>query len=186
MIRLTQTIRQAQSGNAESFGQIVSHFQGMAVTYAYSILGDYHLAQDAAQEAFIQAYRELGNLREPQAFAGWFRRIVFTQCGRFTRCKGLETVPLEDATDIASSEQSPSEITERNELRSRVLDVILALPENEQVIMKLFYIYGYSHREIAGFLDMPISTVKNRLHTSRDRLLKARHGMRVNSRTNAD
>ncbi|NIR02616.1 MAG: RNA polymerase subunit sigma-24, partial [Gemmatimonadales bacterium] len=68
------------------------HFQDMAVGYAYSILGDFHLAEDAAQEAFVQAYLDLRKLRVPQAFPSWLRRIVFKQCDRFTRRKRVHTV----------------------------------------------------------------------------------------------
>lgn len=60
-------------------------FQDMAVGYAWSVLGDYFLAQDAAQEAFIQAYVNLPRLKEPGAFAGWLRRIVFSCCTRIIR-----------------------------------------------------------------------------------------------------
>jgi DNA-directed RNA polymerase specialized sigma24 family protein len=65
----------------------------MAVAYAYSLLGDFQLAEDAAQEAFIQAYRDLKTLREPLAFSSWLRRIVFNYCDRITRKKRVETVP---------------------------------------------------------------------------------------------
>ena len=170
MEELASTIISVQQGNLEAYGLIVQRFQDMACGYAYSILGDFHLAEDAAQESFIQAYRELGSLREPQAFASWFRRIVFTQCTRMTRGKRLDTMPLEDAVDIKSTDPSPAEIAEHSELRSKVLDAITALPENERIVTALFYINGYSHNDIAVFLDVPVSTIKSRLHTSRDRL----------------
>jgi DNA-directed RNA polymerase specialized sigma24 family protein len=50
---------------------------------SYSLLGDFHLAEDAAQEAFIRAFADLQRLRNPEAFAGWFRRIVFMRCSVF-------------------------------------------------------------------------------------------------------
>ncbi len=67
---LQSTIAKAQSGDLDAYGQLVRGFQGMACGYAYSILGDFHLAEDAAQDAFIQAYRELGSLRELGAATG--------------------------------------------------------------------------------------------------------------------
>lgn len=167
---LQSTIVSAQGGDLEAYGQLVQRFQDMACGYAYSILGDFHLAEDAAQDAFIQAYRELSSLREPHAFASWFRRIVFTQCTRLTRGKQLPIVPLEDAIEIPSSELEPAQMAESNELKERIMDAVRSLPEHERVVTTLFYINGYAHNEIAEFLDVPVSTVKSRLHTSRDRL----------------
>jgi DNA-directed RNA polymerase specialized sigma24 family protein len=77
MESLTSLVERARSGDLEAFTQIVCRFQAMAYGYAYAILGDLILAEDAAQEAFLEAHRKLDNLREPAAFPGWFRRIVF-------------------------------------------------------------------------------------------------------------
>ena len=67
--RITSLVRAAQAGDALSFAELVRAYQDMAVAYATSILRDYHLAEDAAQEAFVEVYRELASLREPAAFA---------------------------------------------------------------------------------------------------------------------
>ena len=170
MEEVRSLVTQAQAGDLDAYGAIVRRFQDMAYGYGYSILGDFHLAEDAAQEAFIQAYRDLPTLREPAAFPGWFRRIVFKHCDRLTRRRRVSTMPLEAAAGIASRDPGPDEVAEEREMKDRVLEAIQALPENERVVTTLFYINGYSQREIAGFLDVPVTTVKNRLHTSRRRL----------------
>jgi hypothetical protein len=69
-------VARAQQGDPEAFGSIVRRFQDMAVGYAASRLGDFDLAEDAAQEAFLEAWRDLPRLREPAAFSSWLRRIV--------------------------------------------------------------------------------------------------------------
>ncbi len=74
----------AQGGDTAAFDALVRRFRDMAVGYAYSILRDFHAAEDAAQEAFIQAYYDLETLREPGAFPAWFRRVVFKHCDRIT------------------------------------------------------------------------------------------------------
>ena len=167
---MSTLVVQAQAGDLDAYGTIVRQFQDMAYGYGYSILGDFHLAQDAAQEAFIEAYRDLPKLRTPAAFPGWFRKVVFKYCDRLTRGKRVPTVPLDDAAEIASREPGPDEQAEEHEMRDKVLKAIQALPENERVVTTLFYINGYSQHEIAGFLDVAVTTVKNRLHTSRRRL----------------
>ena len=73
MEELGSLISRAQAGDLDAYGRIVRQFQDMAVGYAYSILGDFHLAEDAAQEAFIEAYPILSRVYGPVAFPGWFR-----------------------------------------------------------------------------------------------------------------
>jgi RNA polymerase sigma factor (sigma-70 family) len=143
----------------------------MAVGYGYSILHDFQLAEDAAQEAFFEAYRTLSKLREPAAFAGWFRRIVFKQCDRITRRRVVATVPLDTAPDPihAAAVVSGFSRTE-DERKAEVFEAVRQLPEHERSAMTLFYIGGYSMDEVATFLEVPVSTVKGRLHSARERL----------------
>ena len=153
-----------------AFGELVERFQDMAYGYAYSILGDFHLAEDAAQEAFVAAYRQLDKLRAPESFAGWLRRIVRTACHRLTRRRREATAPLERAGFVPTEEMGPDETVERMELRDRVLAAVRSLPEAQRTVTTLFYIDGYSHEEIGEFLDVPATTVNSRLHASRQKL----------------
>ncbi len=83
-------IRAARAGDVAAFARLVNLYQDMAVAYARSFLGDHHLAEDAAQEAFIEVYRSLSDLREPAAFTAWLRRIIFKYCDRVLRRKSDE------------------------------------------------------------------------------------------------
>jgi RNA polymerase sigma factor (sigma-70 family) len=163
MDALEVIVTRARDGEAEAFGILVRRFQDMAVGYGYSILHDFQLAEDAAQEAFFEAYRTLSKLREPAAFAGWFRRIVFKQCDRITRRRVVATVPLEAAPD-------PVQATDEEERKAEVFEAVRQLPEHERSAMTLFYIGGYSMDEVATFLEVPVSTIKGRLHSARERL----------------
>ena len=172
MEELKSLVARAQAGELDAFGQVVRRFQDMACGYAYSILGDFHLAEDVAQEAFIEAYRCLANLREPAAFPGWFRRIVFKHCDRFTRGRQVPTVPLDGAEVVASPDRQPAQAAEDREMKANVLAAIRSLPERERTVTTLFYINGYSQSDIAEFLEIPGGTVKSRLAASRNRLKK--------------
>jgi DNA-directed RNA polymerase specialized sigma24 family protein len=113
MDALEVIVTRARDGDAEAFGTLVRRFQDMAVGYGYSILHDFQLAEDAAQEAFFEAYRTLSKLREPAAFAGWFGRIVFKQCDRITRRRVVATVPLEASPVVSGFSRTSGEEEER-------------------------------------------------------------------------
>ncbi|MAF11149.1 hypothetical protein CMK11_11925 [Candidatus Poribacteria bacterium] len=167
---IRQLISDTDAGDARAFGEIVHRFQAMAYGYAYSILRDFHAAEDAAQEAFIDAHARLPQLREPSAFPGWFRRIVYKHCDRTLRRAGPELEGPERLADRPSGDMSAQEELERNETHARVLRELSALSEHLRATTTLFYIDGYSHREIAEFLEVPEGTVKRRLHDARKRL----------------
>jgi RNA polymerase sigma factor (sigma-70 family) len=169
METLESLVERAQSGDQNAYGEIVRRFQDMAYGYAYAILGDFQLAEDAAQEAFVEAYHCLPNLREPRAFPGWFKRVVFKHCDRLTRGKRVETVSMETA-QVAEASPGPEKIAEQREEQEWALQAVHDLPAREREATTLYYIDGYSQDEIADFLEVPTTTVKSRLHTSRKRL----------------
>lgn len=74
------------------------------------------LAEDVAQEVFITAWGSLPQLQQPDAFPGWFRRIILTQCNRLTRGKRLEFVPLNTGDSLASTASDPHVTAEKLEL----------------------------------------------------------------------
>ena len=170
MTSVDSLVVRARDGDDGSYEALVRRFQDMAVGYAYSILRDFHLAEDAAQEAFLEAYRNLDKLREPAAFPGWFRRIVFKQCDRLTRGQHFTTVPLDDAESRAFEPARQAQSVEENEMKDRVLCAIDSLPEHERAAVMLYYTSGYSQNEVAEFLDVPVSTIKKRLYSARNRL----------------
>ena len=167
---LPALVRAAQEGDKEAFGQIVGRFQDMAFASAYALLGNAMLAQDAAQDAFVDAFRTLHLLREPAAFPGWFRRIIFKHSDRQVRGKPLTLAPLEAAYDMRSPQPGPHDLLEEALLRQDVDGAIQLLPANQRMVVSLFYIEGYSQAEIADFLEIPVTAVKKRLFNARNNL----------------
>jgi RNA polymerase sigma factor (sigma-70 family) len=166
---LTRFIVQVKMGDSDAYESIVRRFQDMAVGYGYARLGDLQLAEDAAQEAFIVAYFELPSLQEPQAFPGWFRRIVVKQIDRIRR-KHRNAVSLEKLSNIASEQADLAEMIVRQEVYDVILMAIQQLPVSQREVVTLFYIGAYSHNDISAFLDISCSTVKMRLYHARKRL----------------
>lgn len=167
---LSTSVKRAQQGESDAFEIIVRRFQDMAVGYSYALLGDLALAEDAAQEAFITAYYDLPMLREPAAFPGWFRRIVFKQVDRLRRDRQTQTLPLADAAELIAPGPGPAEAAEVREAQDRILQAIQLLPEQHRTIVTLFYISEHSLKEISAFLEIPLGTVKTRLHAARQQL----------------
>ena len=154
----------------DAFADLVVRFQDMAFAYSFAVVGDACLAEDIAQEAFISAWHKLPQLREPEAFPGWFKRIVGTQISRLLRSRRLQFVASESATESELYGSSPDHSAERSELVDKILDEIRRLPENQRVVTILFYVDGYTQDDIGHFLDLPTSTVNKRLYTARQKL----------------
>jgi RNA polymerase sigma factor (sigma-70 family) len=156
-----------------AFDAIVARFQEMAVGCALTILGDRHLAEDVAQEAFLRAWLGLPLLREPAAFPSWFQRILLWQCNRVKRGRKLDTVSLESVAALPAEGPDPHRVLERRALQERVRGAVRALPQKERVVTELFYLEQLTQNEIALGLEVPLTTVKKRLHDARQRLQRS-------------
>ena len=176
MHELEQIVHNARNGRIpkearqQAFAELVGEFHETAFQWAYTRLNDADLAQDAAQEAFVIAYQRLHQLQEPKAFAGWFKQIVLSQTYRLLR----DTRPLTHAVnlsqDIPTWEPGPVARFENDELKEKVMTAVQALPEKEQIVTQMFYLNGYSQKEIAKLLELPLTTVKKRLQYARRNL----------------
>ncbi|MBT4504689.1 MAG: sigma-70 family RNA polymerase sigma factor, partial [Gemmatimonadetes bacterium] len=177
MNELDGLVRAAQRGESEAFGRIVVRFQNMAYASAYAQLGDFHLAQDAAQEAFIDAYLSLGNLREPAAFPGWFRRFVVKHSDRQLRKTRHLSLDPEEIQAMPSGLPNPEALFMRRQHRQTVREAVAALPERQREAIALFYLEGYSQKEVAQFLGTTVGAVGKRLYDARKGLEKRMQNM---------
>ena len=121
-------IRDAQAGQRDTLRNLVLRYQDLAVGYAFSLLGDYHLAEDAAQEALIAMVRSLGQLREPAAFVGWLRTIVFKQCDRIRRRRRTVEPVFPDDDRLVEDTESPDQARAIDELGAHVQRAVATLP----------------------------------------------------------
>jgi RNA polymerase sigma factor (sigma-70 family) len=153
-----------------AFDQLVGQFQGAAYRQAYAILGDAQLAEDVTQDAFLSAYRNIDQLRDPLAFPGWLRRIVQTQCNRVLRRSALDEEPLEARWDLESGTPPVEALIEASELTASLRSAVQDLPHHERVVTEGFYLRGESQKEVAERLGIPLTTVKKRLQYARGRL----------------
>jgi F-type H+-transporting ATPase subunit beta len=174
----------AQAGDADAFGQIVTRFERIAIAIGVNMLGDAHLARDAAQDAFVDAYLSLGSLRDPAAFPGWFRRIALKHADRQLR-HGVREWPLDDFGDLSDGD-ALSESLESLYVQRRVRHALTGLPERQQALVSLFYLDGYSQQEIVNLLDLPLASVKKGLFLARKQLREEMQDMTTTTPEKAD
>jgi F-type H+-transporting ATPase subunit beta len=167
---LQRLVESAKQGDSAAFDKLVLRFQDMAYAIAFAMLGDSFMAQDAAQEAFIEAYLSLVNLRIPQAFPNWFRRIVIKHSDRQIRGAQHRTVPLDSNINLPAAIADPETALEESQTRQAIQLAVAALPSTQRQITTLFYIKGYSQNEISDFLELPLTSIKKSLYTARKRL----------------
>lgn len=169
-----ELVCRARRGDHRAYDRIVQIYQDRAVGCAYAYLGDFHLAEDAAQEAFLLAFRDLSALREPAAFGSWLRKIVRKCCDRHARRKQLPLVALEAACEAVAplnEQNDPAFALETAEQKAQVLCAVNALAPTDRAVITLFYL-GEQHTapKIAAFLGVSVATVKKRLERARRRL----------------
>jgi len=167
---LARMVERSRRGDRAGYDEIVRRFQRMAVVYCHSVIGDRQSGEDAAQEAFVEAYLHLGKLDHPAAFPGWFRTILYRQCHRILRRKEVSAVPLETGMPILLGVPGPHEAAELSETRAELNKAIIGLAEPERLVVTLYYMSDRSVAEIASFLSLPTNTVKKRLQSARRKL----------------
>ncbi|MBV7332137.1 bifunctional nuclease family protein [Chloroflexi bacterium TSY] len=165
-------------GDKRAFGELIERHQAMALRTALFKTGNESVAEDLVQEALLQAYLSLKNLRNENHFKSWFRGIVLNVCRSFLRAKKFRPQSLDailDEIESASSEfcsvePGPDEIILDRESSAQLLTHIDSLSTENRLVTLLYYYGQLSVQEIAQHQNMTISAVKNRLYKSRQRL----------------
>ncbi len=154
-------------------------YQGVVYGLAYHLVGNVEDARDLSQEAFIRAYIRLSDLRDKTKFASWLKKITFSVCMNWLKAQGRSDSALlekeineEDIYEIPDPAPLPSEQMEMEELREAVLKAMNKLPETYRLPLMLYHFDGLSYQKVSESLDIPVSTVKWRLHQARRQLRK--------------
>ncbi len=172
-----QLIRSTLSGNDEAFSTLVHKYKKSVHALAWRKIGDFHHAEEITQDTFLQAYKKLATLKNPNQFAGWLYVIANRLCINWMRKKkpamqSLEDTPEENTERFSYihyvSEQRETEAAEH---RSEIVRKLLArLPESERTVVTLYYLGEMTAKEIGKFLGVSVKTVHSRLHRARKRL----------------
>jgi RNA polymerase sigma factor (sigma-70 family) len=140
---LASDVARAGEGDRDAFARVVAAFRDTAIATAYGWLGDRESALDASQEAFLDAYRLLGQLSDPAAFPGWLRRIVVKHCDRVTRRRSFATAPLAEATVIGTGDDHARAIDDADRAAT-LRTAVERLVASERIVVALHYVAGMS------------------------------------------
>lgn len=168
-------IQRALDADLEAFNLLVLRYQNRVYTVAYRIMGDGDSAADAAQDAFLTAYRKLASYRGG-SFEGWLTRIVSNLCYDELRRRQrrpadyIEEMPgseYDDGPPLPADAPTPEQVAQQNDLERALQDCIMGLKDDQRMVLVLSDVQGMSYQEVADNLDINLGTVKSRLSRAR-------------------
>ncbi|MDE0015942.1 MAG: sigma-70 family RNA polymerase sigma factor [Candidatus Poribacteria bacterium] len=174
-----QLIQRVLDGDDTAFSALVNKYQRSVHALAWRKVGDFHIAEDITQDAFLKAYQSLSTLKEPQSFASWLYVITANHCKAWLRKKRTWIQSLEDTSSaqleratysghiIAENERMTEEAQ-----REVVKKLLEKLQESDRTVITLYYLGGMTYEEISNFLGVSVGAIKSRLHRARQRLKK--------------
>ncbi len=179
-------ITDAQNGDLNAFNTLVLHYQDSVFNTALRIMGDEDLAADAAQEAFISAFKGIGSFRGG-SFKAWLMRTVTNACyDELRRQKRRPTTPLEPDTEdgeemdspkwLADPSMTPDQQAEADEVEHAIQHCLDALPLEFKTVVVMADIQGLDYTEVATAIRVPLGTIKSRLARARLRLRECLSG----------
>lgn len=166
-------VMRAQRGEQDAFRVLVERYQKLVYTLALRMLNVPADAEDAAQEAFLSAWKALPRFRMDAKFSTWLYRLTVNAATDVLRKRRKEPDSLDDAerpVQAADSTDTPEEAAQRAERRAMVRHAIGALSENHRQILLLREVTGLSYEEIGAALELSPGTVRSRLARARKEL----------------
>lgn len=172
-----QLIQRILSGDDSAFNTLVQKYQKGVHALAWRKIGDFHYAEEITQDTFLQAYKNLSTLSNPDQFAGWLYVIATRLCIDWQRKQKFVPQSLQEVSVKEVEESTYARyISEKQETASRehryeiVEKILKRLPESERTVVTLHYLGEMTAKEIGKFLGVSVGTIDSRLHRARERL----------------
>ena len=175
-----QLIRRTLSGDESAFATLVQKHQNGVHALIWRKIGDFHHAEELTQDTFLQVYKKLGTLKDPNHFSGWLyviaNRLSINWLRRSkSKMQSLEDTPIQEVEESSykhyTFNQRETEAAE--ELSETVKNLLKKLPESERTVVTLYYLGEMTAKEIGNFLGVSVNTIKSRLRRGRERLQEA-------------
>jgi RNA polymerase sigma factor (sigma-70 family) len=163
-----EIVRAVLAGDRERYAVLVERYRDRYARYAARMLGSADAAEDAVQDAFVRAYDQLAQCRDPDKFVGWFFLILRNRCFAERR-RNRTSAPLEAADGVAAADRTDggAEIAER---RRALQLALLELTPDQREVFVMKHVEGLSYGEIAERLSTSVASLKMRMHRAYDKL----------------
>jgi RNA polymerase sigma-70 factor (ECF subfamily) len=174
-----QLIARARSGDERAFRTLLDKYERPVFSICMRMVRNRDEATDLSQEAFIKVFSMLDRYNPAYAFSSWLFKITSNLCIDYIRKRRIETFPMDDPIDgekgeivrqYESDEPDPSAVLDRKEKMARLNEAIEELPEHYRIMLILRHQENLSYEEIASTLEIPLGTVKARIHRAREML----------------
>lgn len=161
-------VLQCKAGDREAHYRVYKLYSRSMYNICYRILSREEDAEDALQEGFISAFRNLDSYRGDATFGAWLKRIVVNKAINILKKRRFEQLPDHENWDVAEAE--PDEEYRAELTVDRVRDAIHQLPDGYRAVLTLYLLEGYDHQEIAEIMNITESTSKSQLNRAKNKL----------------
>ena len=176
-----QLIDETLAGRSVAFGQLVSRYQDRLFNTVVHVVGCHEEARDVVQDAFVQAFVKLETFQRSSAFYTWLYRIALnvaiSRQRRRRPSSSVEQTREATGAEPIDRDGAPAERMEQQERVRQVQQALAAVCEEYRAVLVLREIEGRAYEEIAEILDLPIGTVRSRLHRARSELREQLKGV---------
>jgi RNA polymerase sigma-70 factor, ECF subfamily len=162
--------QRAVLGDTDAFCALVQLHQAGVYNAAYRMTGNRQEAEDAAQEAFIKAFRSIGRLDPGRSAGPWLRKIVVNVC--LNRLEKREALPLTEEARLVSPEPQPEPQVVEEEQNRQVRQALMKLSARQRAVITLRHFEGMTYNEMAEVLGRPLSDIKSDLFRARRLLVE--------------
>lgn len=169
----TPLIRQIQRGDMAAFESLFFKYQGQIYRTALAVTRDPGAAEEVLQDCFYKTYLNIMKINGEGSLSPWLHRVAVNLSCNALKKRRVRLEPIDDVAEgfvTSDPHQSPEAIAERSELQGTMREAINSLPLKHRIVVTLHYMQDFSLPEIAYILDVPVGTVKSRLHHARKAL----------------
>ena len=169
-----ELILQLQHGSLDALGELYDRYRQMVFRTSLAITGDTEAASDLLQDVFLRLYRFADRIDPQRPLEPWLYRMTANLSYTWVKRSRRWLQPLEDLADwlAGNGKNTPHEVAERNDEWNQVQKAVSSLPFQQRVVVILYYMNDLSLQEISNILEVPVGTVKSRLHYGRETLKK--------------